>query len=277
MVELKVYYHSSEHMDEVPDESVHLIITSPPYNVGKNYGENYNDSQSIENYIKMISSVVKECYKKAVVGGRFCINVPFIGNSYFLKKSDQLQFYPNVYTPIFQKAGWSFRDFIIWIKGKENDSSVFSGDSTKWGSWLKPSCPYLRCFAEAILVFHKQDKILHSKNKKTDLTKEIFLRDTKNVWYFPAETKREHPAPFPLELPLRLIRLYSFVGDTVLDPFLGSGTTLRACRELGRNGIGYEINEKDYRKLIERKVLIGTPNLADFAGSPAKKRRGEHG
>jgi len=273
MVELKVYYHSSEHMDEVPDESVHLIITSPPYNVGKNYGEDYNDSQPVRDYIKMISNVVKECYKKTVIGGRMCINIPFLGNSYFLKKSDHLQFYPNVFTPIFQKAGWVFRDFVIWVKGKEGNPSVFSGNCTKWGSWLNPSCVYLRCFAESILIFHKKDKVLHSENTKTDLTKEIFLRDTKNVWYFPAETDRSHPAPFPLELPRRLIRLYSFVGDTVLDPFLGSGTTLRACRELGRNGIGYEINEKDYRRLIERKVLIGTPNIADFAGRPAKNRK----
>ena len=723
MVDLKVYYHSSEHMDEVPDESIHLVITSPPYNVGKNYGEGHNDSQPVGDYVKLISNVVKECYKKTVVGGRMAINIPFIGNSYFLKKSDCLQFYPNVYTPIFQDAGWSFRDFIVWQKSKTGDPNMFSGNSTQWGSWMKPSCllknnliytkqgiispvesiflgqevltndgtfkavkktiqknysgkvisfniqsgffqpltvtedhpvyvrerktiscnrkrkyiwsspfwcpagnifenyqikkdygrvndirifagipipnfkseypkwfasinlpykqsdfwflvgyflgdgylgrvhnafyrsiksprrrgnpkyiikfsngfeireketylkisllkrkglshqqiaqkcnitrrrikkiwsivkemdlswlewqryrkngnqlvslknkksygielfcanieeanliekmikslfknlkinvkksnnkemynisfsykelwlfltsfyeygslkkygnksdmkiipwwvlnlpfndlksfvkgydladgtkkcsgfkissislkniiqlrwamlrcfnkwghicktkgvfsdklcyrltmnpnskiniennfvwlpikkievsnvkneqvfdleilknhnfttmcgivhncPYMRCFIESILVFHKKDKVLHSKNTKTDLTKEIFLRDTKNLWYFPAETNREHPAPFPIELPKRLIRLYTFIGDTVMDPFLGSGTTLRACRELGRNGIGYEINEKDYRKLIERKTVIGTPNLAEFS------------
>ncbi len=249
----------------LPDECVDLTVTSPPYNVGKDYGEVYSDSQNASDYFCMIENVMKEIYRVTKTGGRICLNVPFIGNSYFLQKSARLQFYPLPYIKIIEKTGWIFRDFVVWIKTREpEDSNNFCGNSTQWGSWLSPSCPYLRCFAEVILVFHKKEKRLQHTGE-TDLIKEEFLEYTKNVWYFPAETKRDHPAPFPEELPKRCIKLYTYIGDLVLDPFMGSGTTALAALKLNRRFIGFELNP-EYVKLAYKRIesYLNQSRLSEF-------------
>lgn len=233
-------------MKKLPDESVDLVVTSPPYNVGKDYGE-HDDSQQAGDYYSFIYDFLKGCYDKTKIGGRLCLNVPFTGNSVFLAKSSELQFYPIEFVELAKKAGWTFRDFVIWVKTREPENpNNFSGDSTQWGSWNQPSCPYLRCFAETILVFHKQDKKLQHQGK-TDLTRDEFLEFTKNVWYFPAETRRNgHPAPFPEELPRRCIKLFTWIGDVCFDPFMGTGTTGRVALSLGRKFIGIEKSQVYY-------------------------------
>lgn len=219
-------------------ETQDLIVTSPPYNVSKQYGSS-NDSMTLADYEAFIWEVFTGLFAVTKPGGRACINVLFTGN--FAGKG--MVFYPTLFTRAAQQAGWSFRDFAIWVKTrKAGDPNNFSGSSTRWGSWLSPSCPYMRCYSEAILVFEKGSKKLLHKGV-TDLTRAAFLEYTKNVWYFPAETqRRNHPASFPVELPRRLLQLYSYVGDSVLDPFLGTGTTGVACVQLHRNFTGFEID-----------------------------------
>jgi len=226
----------------MPEGFIDLTVTSPPYNVGKDYGDTHDDRMAVDDYFGFLSEVFEGLLRVTKRGGRLCLNVPFIGNSYFLKKSQHLQFYPLPYIELLQEIGWTFRDFVIWVKtGEPENPNNFSGNSTQWGSWMSPSCPYLRCFAETVLIFHKEDKTLQGKGE-TGLTKEEFLELSKNVWYFPAETDRTHPAPFPVELPRRCIKLYSWVGSLVYDPFMGSGTTAIAAIQTGRRYIGSEIN-----------------------------------
>lgn len=239
-------------MNRMDEGMVDLTVTSPPYNVGINY-DNHNDSVSEKEYSEFMSVVARKLIKVTAKGGRLCLNVPFVGNSYFLSKSQHLQFYPLLYVNIFQEAGWIFRDFVIWVKTQQPENpNIFCGDSTQWGSWMSPSCPYLRCYAEAILLFHKETKTLQKKGI-ADITREEFLEFTKNVWYFPAETNRMHPAPFPVELPYRCIKLYTYRDALVYDPFMGSGTTAIACLKTGRRFIGSEISET-YVKMAKNRI-----------------------
>ncbi len=232
-------------MQTLPDNFLDLTVTSPPYNVGIDY-DNHDDAMSEEDYFAFIQTVSDELYRVTKVGGRICINIPFIGNSSFKAKSEKLIFYPNLYMPILEKSGWTIRDFVVWVKsGEAENPNDFCGNSTQWGSWLSPSCPYMRCFAEVILVFHKEDKKL-GHTGISDLTKDEFMELTKNVWYFRTATdKKKHPAQFPIELPRRCIKLYSYVDDLVFDPFMGIGNTAMACIETKRHYLGCDIS-KDY-------------------------------
>ena len=239
-----------DYLAGIREPFVDLIVTSPPYNVGIKY-DSWNDAMPVEEYRSWMGKVVKELLRITKRGGRLCINVPFIGNTWFRAKSTKMQFYPAFYLPLIEEVGWIPRDFFVWIKTRQPENpNSFCGNATSWGSWLSPSCPYARCFAEVILVFHKETKKLQEKGE-TDLTKSEFLELTKNVWYFPAEISRQHPAPFPVELPRRLIKLYSYVGATVLDPFCGSGATCVAARMLKRNFVGVDISEKYCKQAFE--------------------------
>lgn len=237
---------------------IDLTVTSPPYNVGKDYDE-FNDSQTEEEYMHFISEVIQELYRLTYTGGRLCLNIPFIGNSWFKAKSDKMLFYPLPYMQLAEAAGWTPRDFFVWVKTTQPENpNVFCGNATSWGSWLSPSCPYARCFAEVILVFHKEDKTLRCKGE-ADLTKDRFLELTKNVWYFPAQHQGKnpvHPAAFPVELPRRCIQLYTWKGMMVFDPFAGSGTTAAAAQELGRDCICIEISKR-YCKVARERLACG--------------------
>lgn len=234
----KHFCHSSEDMNELPDNSVHLMITSPPYNVTKEYDNNLN----LEEYLVLLKSVWKETYRVLVPGGRACINVANLGrkpyiplHSYIIKDMLELGFY--------------MRGEIIWNKASS------ASPSTAWGSWLSAANPVLRDIHEYILIFSK-DTFSHSRNgKESTIAKEEFLEWTKSVWTFPAVSARSigHPAPFPEELPHRLIKLYSFKDDIILDPFLGSGTTSLSALKNNRNYVGYDTNEK-YIQLADRRT-----------------------
>jgi len=233
-------------------DSIDLTVTSPPYNVGKNY-DSSNDNLTAENYFAIISNVLEEVYRVTKTGGRLCLNVPFIGNSYFLGKSECMQFYPSPYVELCQDLNWIFRDFVVWVKSSESENpNNFSGNSTQWRSWQSASCPFLRCYAEVILIFHKQSKTLQH-NGVSDITKEEFLEYTKNVWYFPASYTKCHPAIFPIELPRRCIKLYSYVDDIVLDPFSGIGSTCVAANNLQRRWIGIDVSMK-YTNIARAKL-----------------------
>lgn len=245
----KVFCKSSECMDEIPDNSIHLMITSPPYNVTKEYDQDL----TLEEYRELLKRVFSETYKKLVVGGRVCVNIANVGrkpyiplHSFIIK--DMLD------------IGFLMRGEILWNK------SSSSGVSTAWGSWKSPKNPTLRDIHEYIMVFSKGSfsRFNHDKKEST-ISKKEFLEFTKSIWNFPAESAQRvnHPAPFPVELPYRCIQLFTFKGDVVLDPFVGSGTTCIAALKTGRFFVGYDKNQK-YVDIARKRILKETQQLKLF-------------
>ncbi len=235
----KVFHKSAINMDRLPDSCVHLSITSPPYNVGKVYDKDF----TLSDYLEMLHDVWKEIKRVLVPGGRICINVANLGRKPYIPLHAFI-------IEDMTKLGFLMRGEIIW------DKSASSGSSTAWGSWKASSNPTLRDVHEYILVFSKNQFKREKIEGRTDtITRDEFLQNTKSVWTFPTESAKKigHPAPFPLELPYRLIQLYSYKGDTVLDPFLGSGQTAIAALKSGRKYIGYEI-EESYVDLANKRI-----------------------
>jgi site-specific DNA-methyltransferase (adenine-specific) len=226
-------------MTELPDNSVHLMITSPPYNVGKEYDENL----SLKEYRELLKGVFKETYRVLVPGGRACINVANLGRKPYLPLHSYI-------IEDMHNIGFLMRGEIIWDKGSS------ASPSTAWGSYLKADNPVLRDVHEYILIFCKDTFTRpNPHNRKSTISKEEFLEFTKSVWKFPAEkaTKVGHPAPFPVELPYRLIQFYTFEGEVVLDPFAGSGSTCIAALKTNRKYVAYDI-DKEYCDLAERRI-----------------------
>jgi len=229
-----IFHSSAERMSELPDNSIHLMVTSPPYNVGKEYDA---DLTLIE-YLTFLERVWAEVYRLLVPGGRACINIANLGRKPYIPLHVWI-------AESMLKLGYLMRGEIIWNK------AASASPSTAWGSWKSAANPTLRDVHEYILVFSKGAfKRQNPLHRESTITESEFLELTKSIWTFPAEpaSKVGHPAPFPLELPLRLIQLYTFRDDVVLDPFMGSGQTALAARKAGRHYIGYEINA-DYINL----------------------------
>ena len=235
----RIFCKDSRVMDELPDSSVHLMVTSPPYNVGKAY----DDDLSLEEYRDLLRAVFMETYRVLVPGGRACVNVANVGRKPYLP-------YHLLVTQEMVSAGFVMRGEIIWHKGAS------SGASTAWGSWRSPSNPTLRDVHEYILVFSKGPLRRDARGRRATISSEEFLEYTKSVWSFPAEsaTRVGHPAPFPVELPYRLIQLYTYEGEVVLDPFAGSGTTCVAALQAGRHFVAYEI-DPSYVDLARRRLV----------------------
>lgn len=235
----RLYCKSSENMDEIPDDSIHLMVTSPPYNVGKEY----DNDLTLDEYLELLTAVFGQTYKKLVTGGRACINIANIGRKPYIPLHAMV-------IEIMLDLGFLMRGEIIW------DKSASAGGSCAWGSWMSASNPVLRDYHEYILVFSKES---YSKNRsqerKDTIERDEFIQWTKSIWTFPAVNAKKigHPAPFPIELPHRLINLYSYEGDVVLDPFCGSGTTCIAALQNNRNYIAYDINE-EYVKLSQKRI-----------------------
>ena len=228
----------SRDMSLLPDESVHLMVTSPPYNVGKDYDEDL----ALDEYRGLLKAVFREVHRKLVVGGRACVNVANIG------RRPYIPLHSYIITDMLE-IGFLMRGEIIWQK------AASAGASTAWGSWLSATNPTLRDVHEYILVFSKGSMRREGKDRESTVARDEFLEYTKSVWSFPTESAKRvgHPAPFPEELPYRLIQLYTFEGDVVLDPFCGSGTTCIAALKTGRHYVGFDINE-DYVKLARERI-----------------------
>jgi site-specific DNA-methyltransferase (adenine-specific) len=248
----KIYCKSSEAMNDIPDCSVHLMVTSPPYNVKKEYDEDL----SLEEYRSLLKNVFKETYNKLVTGGRACINVANLGRKPYIPLHSYI-------IEDMADIGFLMRGEIIWNKASS------ASPSTAWGSWLSAANPVLRDIHEYILVFSKESFSRKRGNSKDTISKEDFLEWTKSVWTFPAVSARSvgHPAPFPEELPHRLIQLYTFEKDIVLDPFCGSGTTCLAALKNGRHYIGYDI-EPDYVKLANHRIKLHSSQKNLFEHGP---------
>ena len=234
----KIFCHSSENMAELPDDSVHLMVTSPPYNVGKDYDEDL----SFVEYRELLSRVFAETYRVLVPGGRACVNVANLGRKPYIPLNSL------VYS-VMDKIGFLMRGEIIWNK------SASAGSSCAWGSWCSPSNPVLRDIHEYILVFCKTDYSRKRKDGVATIARDDFLNSTKSVWEFPAESAKrvKHPAPFPVELPKRLIELYTYANEIVLDPFMGSGTTAIAAQNINRNWVGFETSQ-GYVKIANERL-----------------------
>ena len=229
---------SSENMDELPEASVHLMVTSPPYNASKDYDQDL----SLDEYINLLRNVWQETHRVLVPGGRACINVANLGRKPYIPLHayiiDQMQ-----------EIGFLMRGEIIWNKASS------ASQSTAWGSWQSAANPVLRDVHEYILVFSKDTFSRKGKDKESSIGRDEFLEWTKSIWTFPAVSAKKigHPAPFPEELPNRLIQLYTFKGDVVLDPFVGSGTTCLVAAKNERHHIGYDVNE-DYLELARERI-----------------------
>ncbi len=235
----KIFCKSSENMEELPETSVHLMVTSPPYNVGKEYDKGL----TLDEYKAQLKNIFKDVYRVLVPGGRACVNVANLGRKPYIPLDAFI-------TQSMLDIGFLMRGEIIWDKGSS------AAASTAWGSWCSPSNPTLRDVHEYIMVFSKDTfKRPQPKGRKSTISREEFLEWTKSVWSFPAEsaTRVGHPAPFPVELPLRFIKLYTFEGEVVLDPFIGSGTTAIACLKTNRHFVGYDV-EKQYVELANRRI-----------------------
>jgi len=234
----KILCKSSEKMGDLPDCSVHLMVTSPPYNVGKEYDKDL----TLDEYREFMKRVWAETKRVLVPGGRCCINVANLGRRPYIPLH-------SLVIEDMLELGFLMRGEIIWAK----DAS--SSPSTAWGSWLSASNPTLRDTHEYILVFSKDSFSRDRTGRVSTIKRDEFLEFTKSVWCFDAEPARKvgHPAPFPVELPYRCIQLYTFKGDVVLDPFMGSGQTAIASVRTGRCFVGYEIDPK-YVQLSERRI-----------------------
>ena len=222
----RLYNGSSTAMTAIPDRGVALAFTSPPYNVGKEY----EDDMSIEAYLDLIGTVGAEVYRTLRPGGRYVINIANLGrkpyiplHAFFYEVHMQLGFLP--------------MGEIIWQKAKG------ASGSCAWGSWMSAKAPRLRDLHEYLLVFAKQSFSRPDKGL-SDIERDEFMAATLSVWDIPAASARRigHPAPFPVELAERVVQLYSYQDDVVLDPFMGSGTTCLAAARHSRRYVGYDID-----------------------------------
>lgn len=225
----------------MPDESVDLIVTSPPYNVGIEY-QTHDDTREYSHYLSFSRQWLTQAYRIARADGRLCMNIPLDKN-----KGGQQSVAADV-TTIAKEIGWHYHSTIIWNEGNISRR-------TAWGSWMSASAPYVIAPVEVIVVLYKQQWKKARKNGENDITRDDFMKWTNGVWTFNGESKKRigHPAPFPLELPKRCIKLFSYVGDTVLDPFVGSGTTLIEAWNNNRVGVGFDISS-EYCELAQKRL-----------------------
>ncbi|MEN6443228.1 MAG: DNA methyltransferase [Methanoregula sp.] len=215
---------------KIPARSIDLIVTSPPYNVDIKY-HSHDDHLTYEEYLDFSHRWMKRCFSWLKDDGRFCLNIPLDKN-----KGGQQSVGADL-TTIAKKIGFSYHSTIIWNEGNISRR-------TAWGSWASASAPYVIAPVELIVVLYKKSWKKTSGSRTSDITRDEFLTWTNGLWTFNGERKKKigHPAPFPVELPLRCMKLFSFVDDTVLDPFTGSGSTLVAASRCSRKGVGIEID-----------------------------------
>lgn len=239
--ECTLYHADTLTAECVEPNSVDLIVTSPPYNVEVVYGT-HRDNLSYAEYLQFCKLWLERCYEWLKPDGRFCLNIPLDKN-----KGGHQSVGADL-TMLAKQVGFQYHATIVWNEGNISRR-------TAWGSWLSASAPYVIAPVELIVVLYKREWKKRSGSGVSDLTPDEFMEWTNGLWTFNGESRKRvgHPAPFPFELPKRCIKLFSYVGDIVLDPFAGSGTTLLAAIALNRRAIGIEI-EKQYCELTKQRI-----------------------
>ena len=228
-----------EVMAHIPDNSIHLAITSPPYNVGKNY-DNHNDRMDYQQYLDWLETVWRETKRVLVPGGRFALNIAPTGIKNFVPIHHD-------FTNQMRKIGMKFRAEILWYK-----QTMLK--RTAWGSFKSPSNPHIVPSWEYVLVFTKEKDRLDGNPKNADINKEEFMNFSDGFWKIQPETRRNgHPAPFPEELIYRLIKFYSYKGNTILDMFGGTGTVAVVANKTKRHFIHIDISE-EYNKVAQMRL-----------------------
>jgi DNA modification methylase len=270
----KLIVGDARHMDEVPDSSVALVVTSPPYFAGKEYEEALGEGgvpATYLEYVDLLRDVFTQCVQKLEPGGRIAVNVANLGRRPYRSLS------ADVIGVLQDDLRLLLRGEIIWVKQRG------SSGSCAWGSFQRPGNPVLRDLTERVIVASKGrfDRSVPAKERarlqlpsESSMTRDDFMENTLDVWEIPAEsaTRIGHPAPFPIELPARLIELYTYRGDLVLDPFAGSGTVAAAAVRAGRHYVGYDLDES-YIKLAERRVEEERQRLVGEASATRLKVR----
>ena len=225
-----------------PADLFHLTVTSPPYNVGLDYGGQVDDSGSYEDYLEFSRTWLENVYGWTTTAGRLCLNIPLDKNGGG-KRAVTADL-----TNIAQEVGWKYHATIIWNEGTISRR-------TAWGSWMRPSAPHVIAPVESILVLYKDCwKRPHLGDDLVTIDRDEFMEWTLGLWSFSGESSKRvsHPAPFPIELPKRCIRLFSYKGDRVFDPFAGSGTTLVAALREMREAYGIELDAGYYETALSR-------------------------
>ena len=271
----RIFIGDSRNMADIHNESVHLIITSPPYWQLKDYGNGkqigYNDSY--EEYINNLNLVWNQCHRILHKGCRLCINIgdQFARSVYYGRykvipiRTEIIKFC--------ESLGFDYMGAIIWQKVTTTHTT---GGATVMGSFPFPRNGILKIDYEFILIFKKYGnppKVTKEIKDQSKLTKEEWNQYFTGHWNFPGEKQDKHLAMFPEELPKRLIKMFSFVGDTILDPFLGSGTTSLAAKKLNRNSVGYEING-EFLPTIKEKLGINQTALFQNVNFDVFKQEG---
>jgi DNA modification methylase len=249
----EIFLGDARSMTEIEDNSVALVVTSPPYFAGKEYELDVGSGhvpKSYGDYLGLLEDVFAECVRKLEPGGRIAVNVANLGRKpYRSLSSDVIR--------IFEHLRLLLRGEIIWVK------ALGASGSTAWGSFQRPANPVLRDLTERVIVASKGrfDRALSARERAAQgdphegsIWRDEFMEATTDMWEIPSEsaTRVGHPAPFPVALPRRLIELYTYRGDLVLDPFMGSGTTGVAALQTGRHYAGYEVDEQYRHRAIER-------------------------
>ncbi|NLM40028.1 MAG: site-specific DNA-methyltransferase [Firmicutes bacterium] len=233
----QIYCHSAEDMLHIPDGSVGLAFTSPPYNVGKEF----DDDLDLVEYLTLIANVGREVYRVLTPGGRYVVNLANLGRKPYIPLH---AYFYGIHTAV----GFEPLGEIIWQKGKGMNGSC------AWGSWMSAKSPRLRDVHEYLLVFTKGG-FSRPDRGESDISREEFMSGTLSVWNIAPESAKKvgHPAPFPVELAERVIKLFSYTDDVILDPFAGSGTTCVAAALNGRFYVGYDIVH-DYCELAKKRI-----------------------
>ena len=223
-------------------EFIDLIVTSPPYNVGIDYDSN-DDTLGYEDYLDFSRQWIQNCYAWSQPHARMLLNIPLDKN-----KGGHRSVGADL-TRIAQAVDWKYHATIVWNEGNISRR-------TAWGSWMSASAPYVIAPVELIVILYKDSWKKQLGSKESDISRDEFMAWTNGLWTFNGESKKRigHPAPFPRELPYRCIKLFSYVGDVVFDPFLGSGTTLIEAQNNGRFGVGVEI-DRGYCELAQKRIM----------------------
>lgn len=225
---------AEEVLKKIPDNSIDIIITSPPYNFGHSYANDASeDTKKWNDYFSKLNRIWKECYRVLKPGGRIAVNIQPLFSDYIPTH--------HIISKQLLDLGFLWKAEVLWEK------SNYNAKYTSWGSWKSPSMPYLKYTWEFIEIFSKKSHKKTGDKENIDITDEEFKEWVYAKWTFMPETKMKdfgHPAMFPEELPKRVLKLFSYKGDIVLDPFNGAGTTTLVAWKLKRRFIGIDISKK---------------------------------